>query len=228
MMRMLPVFMLSVSLAMAGESKPRAVVQVVAELSKECDKPTTPNEPEMMSYLSATERIRWNLLCELAAIKEAGIPLVKAERTEAEKDVRTREAIERKGKALSVKPEDDLPDMLTIALALMGDTDSVAETAKLLPKSKTPAVRVCAARALRQLKDKSTIPALKDALHDPYKREDGACCKTDNGMCHPVRIIAWGALAEMGLTLDEVKKIMAEEEKQTPQGAEANTREPRR
>jgi hypothetical protein len=234
MLRPIPILLLSAGLAVAGESEPRPVAQVVAALRKECSNPTTPDKPESMSYVSATEHIRWKLVCELAERKESGIPLVKTARKKAEDDIQTGDRIERVEKdnppvkPEPAKPEADLRDMLTVSLALMGDKDGVAETAQLLLQSKSPAVRVCSAMALRQLKDKSTLQALKAALHDPYKREDGACCKIDDGMCHPVRIVAQCALVEMGLTLDEVKRIM-EEEKKTPQpGIEAATREPRR
>jgi len=155
---------------------------LLVELKKECEHPTSPDKPEWLSYLSPTERIRWCILDELQKQKESALPIVMTE-------------------AKTAKGE--YYQMLTIVMAVLGDSSSITTTADLLIKAKSPAVRVCAAKALRVVKDRSTISALKQAMHDPYHREDGSCVKVGDGMCYPVRIVAGDALAELGLTREQ-------------------------
>ena len=162
---------------------------LLAELKQECEKPNSPDMPERMSYLSPTEHVRWRIMTELGKQKELALPVVRTERA---------------------KSEGEYQEMLAICLAAMGDADGITETTNLLLHAQAPAVRVCAAKALRDAKDRQAIPALKTALHDPYRRQDGGCVKIGDGMCHPVRVVAGDALGTLGLTRKQINDIEKE------------------
>ena len=102
------------------------------------------------------------------------------------------------------RAEGEYQQMLTVCLAALGDAGGIAETTNLLLNAKAPAVRACAAKALRDAKDKKAIPALKMAMRDAYRREDGSCVKIGDGMCYPVRLVAGDALAALGFTREQI------------------------
>ena len=100
-------------------------------------------------------------------------------------------------------------EMLTIALAALGDEPAVIEASDLMLHSKRAPVRVCAAWELRALADKRTVEYFKRALHDPYQRQDGSCVPIGDGMVYPVRVFATDGLVQLGMPLEEVRKLAA-------------------
>ena len=162
-------------------------LSIVASLSKlklECDRSHLSNESRWTSYLSATEVERGDCIANLKTAREAALPQVRKELETAKGEYK---------------------EMLTIALAALGDEAALNQTGELMLKAQKPAVRVCAARELRRLKNKGLIEPFKQALADPFKRSDTSCLK--RGMIYPVRLIASDALVDLGLSLDEVRKL---------------------
>jgi len=169
--------------------------QLLAELEAECAQPKTPDKPVWTSYLSETERIRWRIMTALQEQKAIAIRAIQADYATAKGEYR---------------------DMLTVTLASLGESNAVAQATNLLLSAKSPAVRICAAKALRDAKDKTAIPALKVAMRDPYRREDGGCVKIGDGMCYPVRIVASCALADMGVDWRTFGRLKNEDLAQPP------------
>jgi hypothetical protein len=178
--------LLGVSLVAFAEEPTRSPAALLGELKAECVQPTAPGKPVWTSYLSETERIRWRIMGDLGKQKDVALPMIREE----------------KGKA-----DGDYQQMLTVCLAALGDADAIADTTNLLLNAKAPAVRVCAAKALRDARDKKSIPALQAAMRDPHSREDGSCVTVGDGKCHPVRIVAGDALGTLGFTREQINGL---------------------
>ena len=97
----------------------------------------------------------------------------------------------------SASAKGEYRQMLSVVLAALGDKEAVPQTVKLMLQANRPAVRFVAAAELGGLKNKQLI--------DPFKRRDGSC--VEPRIIYPVRLVASGALTDLGLTLEEVRKI---------------------
>ncbi|HEV8060657.1 MAG TPA: hypothetical protein VGP68_12320, partial [Gemmataceae bacterium] len=84
----------------------------------------------------------------------------------------------------------------------------LAKVADHLTTADSPTVRFCAAATLRLVRDKSSIPALRRALRDPYQWQDGSCIRIGDGKIHPVRVIAADALIDLGEDPNRVRAEM--------------------
>jgi HEAT repeat protein len=93
-----------------------------------------------------------------------------------------------------------------MALVRLGDRQRVGHVASYLTDSPSPMIRVCAAFTLRLSRDRSAIPALKQALHDPYQRKDGSDVGPRDRLVYPIRILAADALVELGEDPKEIRK----------------------
>ena len=160
---------------------------LLEELAAEVRHPTRPDQPKWISYASEAEIKIGRCLFALAAL---GQPV--------------RAVVEQQAKDAM----GDHAKTLDMALALMGDRDRVARVASHLTDSPSPMIRFCAARTLRRLKDRSAVPALKKALRDPYRRQDGSCVRIGDGMIYPIRIVAADALIDLGEDPKQVRALL--------------------
>jgi hypothetical protein len=155
-------------------------------LKSECDNPKVSNESQWTSYSSRTEFLRRQCIGDLKPLGAVGLAAVRRELVGAKGEYR---------------------QMLTVALAALGDQGAMAQTVTLMLHAEKPAVRFVAAAELSKLENKALIEPFKQALRDQFKRRDGSCVQIGNGMIYPVRLIASGALVRLGVPLDEVRKI---------------------
>ena len=180
--------LLSLQIAAYSAEKPieasKKAKIALQKLKEQSDNPKLSNESEWISYLSKTELARRQSIRELKSLGETGVTAVRQELKTA------------KG---------EYQQMLIIALAALGDKAAVSETAELMLKAEKHAVRVVAAAELRGLKNKELIESFKKALSDSFKRRDGSCVYPK--IIYPVRVIASDALVDLGLSLEEVRKI---------------------
>jgi len=159
---------------------------LLAELRREALHPTKPDEPAWPSSASQAEVTIGRCLNRLSKLGSPVRDLVEA----AAKDA-----------------EGDHARVLDMALARLGDQARVAKVADHLIASESHTVRYCAAITLRLLRDRSSIPALRKALRDPYQRERGSCI-APREMVYPVRAVAAGALVDLGEDPKETRKEM--------------------
>ena len=174
---------------MVPEMRTRAT-QVLGELKAEALRPTKPDQAVRVSYASAAEIAIGQALSKLAAL---GQPV--------------RDLVEREAQGA----EGDHAKVLDMALARLGDRSRVARVAAHLTGSPSVTIRFCACVTLRQLKDRSAIPALKNALRDPYHRQDGSCMRIGDGEVYPVRIVAADALIDLGEDPKKIRRILRQE-----------------
>jgi hypothetical protein len=173
---------------MLAEIRMRAA-EILDEVQREALEPTEPNKSVFTSYASQAEQSICRCLDKLHSL---GQPV---------KDLVEDAAKTAKGNHAKV---------LDMALARLGDQTRVAKVADHLTTADSPTVRFCAAMTLRHLRDKSSLPALRKALRDPYQREDGSCMRIGDGMIHPIRVVAADALVDLG---EDPKKVRAEMKK---------------
>ena len=194
-LRFMVAAVLGASFVALAEEPVKTPAELLHEMKAECAQPKSPDTPAWTSYLSETERIRWRIMGDIGKQKENALPMIRVEKD---------------------KSDGEYQQMLTVCLAGLGDADGIAATTNLLLNAKTPAVRICAAKALRDAKDKNAIPALKVAMRDPYSRDDGSCVKIGDGKCHPVRIVAGDALGTLGFTREQINGMEKEVAQSAP------------
>jgi hypothetical protein len=158
----------------------------LTRLKAECDVQGQTNESLWNAYVSATEKARHEAIAQLKPLGKETVAEVRRE-------------LEHAG--------GEYQEMLVITLAALGDGKALTQASELMLRAERAAVRVCAAWELRALKDKKTLKYFKQALHDPYKREDGSSARIGDGMIYPVRIIAAGALVDLGVPFHEVREL---------------------
>jgi HEAT repeat protein len=171
---------------MVPEMRARAK-QVLAEIRREVLHPTKPNTSARMSYGAQAENTICRCLGKLTALGDPVKDIVKGAAKEA---------------------EGGYAKVLDMALARLGDRTRVAQVANHLTSAESHTIRFCAAVTLRILGDRSTIPALRKALRDPYHRQDGSCVRIGDGEIYPVRIVAADALIELGEDPNQIRKEM--------------------
>lgn len=172
-------------------AEPAALMKVrfaLGWLKAECDFPGQPAEA-MGSFISSPESHRLEAIWSLKSAPNEAV-------------------VEIRRDSLSAPPE--YKQMLTIALAVLGDPQALTNACELMLKSDKPAVRVCAAAALRRLAKKEALESFKQALHDPYKRRNRDCAPIAYEFYYPVRYIASSAVVELGVPFEEVQKIRGE------------------
>jgi HEAT repeat protein len=161
---------------MLPEIRARAV-KVLADLEQEALHPTDPDRPVFISNASRAELTICDSLNKLHSLGEPIRDLVEKAATTA---------------------AGNHAKILDMALARFGDPKRVAKVPEHLSTSDSPTVRYCAATTLRNVGEKSSVPALRKALRDPYQRRDGSCVRIGDGMIYPVRQVAADALVRLG------------------------------
>ena len=181
------VLLIAQSLAYSAEPLTTPVQKAkiaLQQLKEQCDNPKVSNDSQWTSFASKTETVRRQSIHDLKSLGDVGFAAVHSE-------VRT--------------AKNEYKQMLTVTLAALGDKDAVPETAKLMLQAEKPAVRFVAAAELRGLKNEELMPSFKKALSDPFKRRDGSC--VGPRIIYPVRLVASDALVDLGMQLEEVRKI---------------------
>ena len=161
-----------------SESAPLDVVQWLKALEVECDPATLGNDYEWSQSTQPTERRRMELLTKLQA-----------------KPRETAAAISRL--ALNPAANDERAQMLTLARLDAKDLPSVQRVCRLMVWSGYPAVRICAARLLRELKNPACEEWFTLALQDERVVMNNACGLDADGRIYPVRLIAELALRDL-------------------------------
>ena len=174
---------------------PTNIVELqLQKLQKECENPTLTGQSR--DYVSVTEWIRHECVTNLKSLGPEIIPEVRKHADDH---------------AVGV-----YKDMLTIALAALGDDSATTNAAQLMLESTNATIRVCAAFELRKTKNKKLIEPFKKALNDTYKRPSGMDVGSGDRikLIYPVRIIASDALVELGVPFEEVRKLRGDYEEQ--------------
>ncbi len=93
-------------------------------------------------------------------------------------------------------------EWMLLARAGAGDVDAAPSLRELLKNSRSPAVRMTAARLLGRLGDRSAIPELRTALGDPFTAAaDQSDLRLQPSSFYPVREQAAGALRMLGVNV---------------------------
>ncbi|MHC4176198.1 MAG: hypothetical protein ACYSWU_01755 [Planctomycetota bacterium] len=174
---------------MIPEMRSRAKA-ILATLQAEATHPTKPDTPARMSYASQAEQTICGCLKKLSALGEPVRDLVEHELKQA---------------------RGDYAKVLDMALLRLGDKSRLPQVASHLVASSSPTIRFCAAVTLRVAGDPSATAALRQALRDPYRRQDGSCVRIGDGEIHPIRIVAADALVDLG---EDPKAVREELKKQ--------------
>lgn len=154
------------------------------KLKEQCDNPHASQELAWPSSVSKTELLRCQAIEKLKA-QENGAQVV-------------RNALQ--------KAKGEYHQMLIIALAALSDKDFLLPAAKLMLNSEHSAVRVVAASELSRLSDETLIEPFKQAMKDEFERQRGGCLGPEL-MIYPVRMIAASALAQLGLSREEIQRL---------------------
>lgn len=161
-----------------SESAQLDVVQWLKALEAECDPATLGNDYEWSQSTQPTERRRMELLNKLKAHPRE-----------------TAAAISRL--ALNPAVNGERAQMLTLARLDAKDLPSVQRVCRLMVWSGYPAVRICAARLLRELKNPACEEWFTLALQDERVVMNNACGLDADGRIYPVRLIAELALRDL-------------------------------
>jgi len=153
--------------------------EILADMEREAAHPNRPDEPVRMGVLAEAE---YKLGRHLSRLADFGDPI--------------RDLVEQ----AAASAQGDYARLLDMALVRLGDLKRVGRVASHLTESPTPMVRVRAAITLRLSPDRAAIPALKQALLDPYQRKDGSDVGPGDRLVYPIRILAADALVELGET----------------------------
>jgi HEAT repeat protein len=159
--------------------------EILDDLEKQVTNPNRPEEPVRMGMLAEAES---NIAHDLNRLSAFGEPI--------------RDLVE----AAAASAQGDHAKVLDMALVRLGDRQRVGRVTSHLTESPSPMIRVCAAITLRLSRDRSAIPALKQALRDPYQRKDGSDVGPRDRMVYPIRILAADALVELGEDPKETRK----------------------
>jgi HEAT repeat protein len=170
---------------LTAEMEERAV-KILAKLAAEVAHPTRPEVPQWLSYGSESENIILREMQNLAALTPPAKRLVEQAAADA---------------------EGDYAKILDMARAQLGDRTRIAAVADALVTSENHTIRFCAAMTLRRIGDRSAIPALRQALRDPYRRTDGSDVGPPRQI-YPVRGVAGAALIDMGADPKEIRAAM--------------------
>lgn len=170
--------LLSVKTVPQDSLKNPVVLVLLQQLERECDPDSPDNNYDWTINAQPTERTRAALLKQLNAIGPLSLDEVQTRRQNA--------------------LNEEYREMLTLAAMTLGDAAALEETAKNMVYSTHPAVRLCAARELRKLKDKRIEEWFYLALRDERSVRNDACGR-ETHRYYPVRVVAELALLDMGI-----------------------------
>ncbi|MFZ4768191.1 MAG: hypothetical protein ACOYMN_24850 [Roseimicrobium sp.] len=152
---------------------------LLTQLEKECAPDSPMNDYQWSSNAPPTERHRREML----------------EIFHTQADVTLTEVHARMEKPRN----DEFGEMLVIIAAALGDESMMLKAAHLMAYSEHPAVRLCAARELRKLRDSRTIEWFEyTAQHDDRRVRNDACGGSEE-FFYPVRSVSELALKELGV-----------------------------
>jgi hypothetical protein len=166
----------------------REAERLLASLIKECDLYSPNNNYEFSNGPQPTEWARLKIIQQLKALGSSALS----------ETIKLRDS--RAG-------YDEAKEMLILISAALGDRGALAEASELVADSNYPAVRVCAARELRKLHDPSTKDALCRAMNDTLFYRGCACGEAKDGGWYPVRLLAWLALKDLGVSEIELESL---------------------
>jgi HEAT repeat protein len=170
---------------MTGQMQDR-VKEILTELKQEAIHPTNPEVPEFLSDGSKSENIIHSDLNKLVALQPVAQQLIEAAAANA---------------------TDDFARILDMARLRLGDRKRAQAVAESLVSAESHTIRYSAAITLRLAGDRSAIPALRKALHDPYRRQSGSDVGPPQEI-YPVREAAADALIDLGADPKETRAGM--------------------
>lgn len=171
---------LPIKTELQDHGKLQIVSVLLKQLERECDPDSPDNNYDWSINAQRTEFTRAALLQQLNAIGPLSLDEVQVQRQHA--------------------MNEEYRQMLTLAAMTLGDDASLMETARNMVYSMHPAVRLCAARELRKLKDRRTEEWFYLALKDDRSVRNDACSRVPYRY-YPVRVVAELALRDMGIRL---------------------------
>jgi hypothetical protein len=162
-----------------NEGPTPAFADILARVRHECD-PTNPEADYSWNLRTMpTERKREAILADARKIGARLLPEVRGE--------------------LAREKDAEVQGMLTVMAAALGDEAAIEQAGREMAWSGYPAVRICAARTLRRLKDRRTVEWFLAALQDDHFVVNGGCGTLREKFC-PVRVLAELALQEVVAT----------------------------
>jgi len=170
---------------------PPAFADILARVRHECDPANPGADYTHAQSTQPTERKREAILADARKIGARLLPGVRRE--------------------LARERDDEVRGMLIIIIAAaVGDEAAIKQAAQEMEWSDYPAVRICAAKMLRRLRERRTVEWFLAALQDEHFVVNGGC-GTLREKFYPVRIIAQLALQELvatgSLSEAEVQRI---------------------
>jgi len=166
----------------------REAQRLLASLIKECDLYSDNNNYEFSNGPQPTEWARLEIIKQLKALGASALSVT----------IKLRD---------SRASYDEAKEMLILVSAALGYRGALAEASELVADSNYPAVKVCAARELRKLHDPSTKDDLCRAMSDTLFYRGCACGEAKDGGWYPVRLLAWLALKDLGVSENELESL---------------------
>lgn len=151
---------------------------LLTRLEKECQPDAPSNDYSSTSSAPPTERNRREIIGRLHDLRET-----------AYTEVKTR---------LEKVRDGEFGEMLIVLAAGLGDAGKVIHAAQIMAYSQYPAVRLCAARELRRLRDPRTAEWFDYVLINDERRVHNDHCSRSVEFYYPVRTVAELALKDMG------------------------------
>lgn len=177
---------------------------IVAELRHECDPANPEADYSWTQTTLPTERKREAIVQRCRHLGAGLLPELRA--------------------SLSAETSDEMRGMLTVIAAALGDADARLPAAKAMTWSGFPAVKICAAKTLRRLKDRDLIPWFRLALKDDHFVVNGGCGLLRERF-YPLRSLAEAALRDLGAEpLDEEILFRKERETMTAKAQKSSER----
>lgn len=160
-------------LALATNTDEKATI-LSAALAQELREPSVARKHD--SYLTQSEVAQMKYMEMLAALGTNAVPHLKS---------------------LSSSASGQTARVLSLALALSGDTESRTRARQLLQEGNDPFIRMMAMRSLDTRDKESVLPLLEKALSDPFYTD--AHDSVGNYRIYPVREEAYRTLTRMGV-----------------------------
>lgn len=157
---------------------------ILQALEKECAPDSPFNDYVWSTNAPPTERHRRQMLETLHGLKRAALE-------EVQERIRS-----------DTSPTDnqrEFGQMLVILAAAMGDDSQIIPSSMLMAYSEYPAVRLCAARELRKLRDCRCVEWFEFAARNDDRFVKGDGCGGTREVYYPVRTVAELALRDLGV-----------------------------
>lgn len=158
---------------------------LLTRLEAECSPDSVANDYVWSTRAPPTERHRREMLERLHTMRDTALAEVTAR--------------------LEQPRGNEFGEMLVVIAAGLGDQSMIERAAKLMAYSEHPAVRLCAARELRSLRDWRTVEWFEYAAENDDRRVHSDCCGRAVEFFYPVRATAQLALRDMGIELQPAK-----------------------